>query len=338
MMQDFAINHNGAIHQLSPDQITDPYQRQLLDHPVLHQLIAQGLYPEKRYFWVTDHGDYLHYLDTDPLAKNSNMPTLVCVHGNPSWSFLFRQFLMIPNLPFRVIAMDHVGMGLSSRPKRQVSFEEHEKNVVGLLQKLELDHIFLMVHDWGGPLGFAAALKGKFKVQKIIMLNSAIGVPRAIPYRIRWVSFPWWNKLLNGTFPCFTWGAGWMSTPVKLDPLIKKGFAFPYQKRAGRLGVTGFLSDIPWSRSHYLYSYLEQLRHQVQAHFQATPCLIDWGLQDFCFNSSYYHDAQTLFPHAETYADIHSGHWLFEGPGAAKHIHKIISFLGHDGSIAMPQS
>ncbi|WP_170178522.1 alpha/beta fold hydrolase [Flammeovirga pectinis] len=123
-------------------------------------------YPFKSNYIELPMGN-MHYLDEgegDPI---------VMVHGNPGWSFEFRNIVKQMSKTNRCIVPDHIGFGLSDKPYEWDYLpNEHAQNLDTLLESLDLKNITLVVNDWGGPIGLSYALKHPEKIKKIVIMNS----------------------------------------------------------------------------------------------------------------------------------------------------------------------
>lgn len=111
----------------------------------------------------------MHYLDEAPSdGRAAEKPCIVAVHGNPTWSFYYRSIAEHFSKTHRVLAVDHIGCGLSDKPQRyDYCLEQHTANLVQWFDALELERIVLVVHDWGGAIGLGAALKRIDKIAGI---------------------------------------------------------------------------------------------------------------------------------------------------------------------------
>lgn len=116
------------------------------------QWIDREEYPFKSNFLQLEMGK-MHYID------EGRGPPIVMVHGNPTWSFLYRHLVKGLSKKYRCIAIDHIGFGLSDKPMEWSYLpEEHAKNLNVLIEKLDLKDITLIVQDWGGPIGLSYAI------------------------------------------------------------------------------------------------------------------------------------------------------------------------------------
>ena len=98
-------------------------------------------------------------------------PPVLLVHGTPSWSFEFRGVITRLAPHRRVIAPDHLGFGLSDKPRVGLTVEDHARRLRALVEALDLRGVTLVVHDFGGPIGLPLALDGD-RVARVVVLNS----------------------------------------------------------------------------------------------------------------------------------------------------------------------
>lgn len=113
------------------------------------------------------NGVRMHYVD-----EGQGEPVLM-VHGNPTWSFLYRHLIQQLSPSFRCVAMDHVGFGLSDKPPDwSYKPEDHARNLAALIEVLGLEDITLVVQDWGGPIGISYAIHHPENVRRVVVLNT----------------------------------------------------------------------------------------------------------------------------------------------------------------------
>lgn len=112
-------------------------------------------------------GSLMHFVDT-----GGDKPTILLVHGQPTWSYLWRN--VIPGLEphFRVIAVDLIGFGLSDKPPIDYTLADHAKYFDGFIRKLELNDFYLGIHDWGSFLGFDFAARFPNKIKGIAFMEA----------------------------------------------------------------------------------------------------------------------------------------------------------------------
>lgn len=124
------------------------------------------LYPfESR--WFESSRGCIHYVD------EGNGPPILFFHGNPTWSFLYRNIVIALRDRFRCIAMDYLGFGLSDRPPGfGYKIDQHARVVGELIDHLGLDGYLTMGQDWGGPISMAASVERAYRVRGIVLGNT----------------------------------------------------------------------------------------------------------------------------------------------------------------------
>ncbi len=146
--------------------------------------------------FFSGHGFQQHYVDEGPRDGE----TILCLHGEPTWGYLYRKF--IPRLARhgRVIVPDHMGFGKSETPQdRDYEIREHGENLEKLLLHLDLRDVTLVVQDWGGPIGASFAFKHPDRVRRICCMNTVFG-GRAPPGTPSVVDHPWFKWVQTEAF------------------------------------------------------------------------------------------------------------------------------------------
>ncbi len=132
--------------------------------------------------YVKVKGSKMHYVDTGPVKNGSTIAsTIVMIHGQPTWSYLWRN--IIPHLEdkHRVIALDLIGFGKSDKPDIKYLATDHAEYLEGFIDALKLDDMTLVVHDWGSILGFDYAAKHPDKIKALAFMEAAVYAPPAQP-------------------------------------------------------------------------------------------------------------------------------------------------------------
>ncbi|TXT60333.1 MAG: Haloalkane dehalogenase [Promethearchaeota archaeon] len=146
------------------------------------EIIPNDYYPQEEGFWFQiqkglDKGKCLFYRDSYIISKNTDT-TLLFVHGNPECSYTYRKIIhhITTNATnsCRIVAMDHIGFGLSDPATYEMVCMDHARNLLQLIQHLDLHNITLVIHDWGGPIGVGALLQDPKRVSNLILLNSTV--------------------------------------------------------------------------------------------------------------------------------------------------------------------
>ncbi len=246
-------------------------------------------------------------------------PVILFSHGNPTWSFAWRKLLLDLSRDHRVIAVDHVGMGLSDQPLNyDYRLDRHIRNLNSLVTRLNLQDITLVGHDWGGCIGMGAAGRDPGRFKQFVMMNTAAFRSQRIPLRIAVCRIPLLGALGVRGFNLFSRAALTMAVanPKVMTPTVCRGYLYPHDNWNHRIAVHRFVQDIPLSPTHPSYQTLVGVE-QGLAQFQHHRMLFCWGEQDWCFSTAFLDEWQQRFPTAETLRLPHAGHYLFEDDPAA---------------------
>ena len=283
-------------------------------------------YPFKSHY-LSINGGRLHFID------EGKGPVIVLVHGNPTWSFYFRKLISLLSLNHRVVAIDHMGCGLSDKPQvYPYTLKQHIENLDTLLNSLEVTHFSLIVHDWGGPIGIGCGLKRPQSIKKIVVMNSAAFHSKKIPLRIRVCRMPLLGEILVRLLNGFAWPARFMAVENKLEKTVSDAYIFPYDSWANRVAVYNFVKDIPLRQEHPSYNELGEIEQNLgRLRELKVPFLLLWGGKDFCFNDSFYKEWVRRFPEAEKHYFDDGGHYVLEDKFAE--IGPIVGDFFKDGSV-----
>lgn len=264
------------------------------------------LYPfEHRFLEV--RGGSLHYLDEGPRTKSA----ILAVHGNPTWSFAWRGLVGDFRVAQRVIALDHLGMGLSSRPARPVRLAEHIENVVALVDGLGLEDVTLVCHDWGGAIGFGAALARRRVFSRFLVMNTAAFPSSFMPKRIALCRIPLLGSVAVRGLNGFAWPATRMTTVKPMDARVRAAYLAPYDSWAARRQVHTFVQDIPMRVEHPSWSTLCEIADHLQD-LRGLPMTLVWGERDWCFDPVFRAAWEQRFPAAKVHKLGDAGHYVFE--------------------------
>ncbi len=232
-------------------------------------------YPFKSNFIELDMGK-MHYIDEGKGAS------IIMVHGNPTWSFLYRHIVKELSKKYRCIALDHIGFGLSDKPTEWSYLpEEHAKNLNTLIEKLALKDITLIVHDWGGPIGLSYAVNKPENVKRIILMNTWMWSVKGDPYYEKFSGFMGGavGRFLIKRFNFFVRVVmkQAMGDKSKLPKSVHQHYFRALEKPDDRKGCWTFPKQIIASSSWLdsLWSQREKLKHK--------PTLILWGKKDIAF-------------------------------------------------------
>lgn len=266
--------------------------------------LDRSLYPFAAHYFDSADGR-MHYVD-----EGSGAP-VVFVHGTPTWSFLYRHLIARLAPRHRVIAVDHLGFGLSDKPANgPYEPEDHARRLTALLDSLGISGATFVVHDFGGPIGLRAALAQPDRVERLVLFNTwmwSIADDPAIARGAR-VAGSWAGRLLYRH----------LNVPVKalmpkvvgdrrvLTPEIVRHYAAPLASPDERMGAWGcahaLLHAGPWY--DWLWSQRGRLREK--------PMLLLWGMKDPTFGVRYLERWRSEFPEAEVHTFTASGHFVPE--------------------------
>ncbi|WP_339136943.1 MAG: alpha/beta fold hydrolase [Candidatus Electrothrix sp. GW3-4] len=263
-------------------------------------------YPFTPKTFQTADGHQLSYLD------EGTGPTVVMAHGNPSWSYLYRNLVTALKSDYRCLVPDHLGCGLSDKPQDYpYLLQNHIDNFTALLDNQGIERCVLVVHDWGGAIGMGWAGQYPERVAGLVVLNTAAFHSRHIPLRIAVCRWPLLGALLVRGLNGFALPATFMAVRKRMQPEIKASFLAPYNNWARRVAVHGFVQDIPLQASHPSWNSLSRVEDSL-TQLQDKPMLICWGGKDFCFNDHFYAEWRRRFPHAEAHYFPEAGHYVLE--------------------------
>jgi haloalkane dehalogenase len=261
--------------------------------------------------WLETPAGRLHYVDEGPREAEA---AVVCVHGNPTWSFYYRNVIRELAPKFRVLAIDHLGCGRSDKPQDfSYRLADHVENLSRLLATVTQRTVHFIVHDWGGPIGLGAAERMTERVGKLVILNTA-AFKGPCPRRIRVCRLPLLGPPLVRGLNGFAGPAACMAVTKPLPEAVKRGYLWPYRSWADRVAVLRFVQDIPLEANHPSAGTLREIEAGL-AKLREKPMLLGWGMKDFCFTPAYLAEWRRRFPRAESQAFPNAGHYVLEDAG-----------------------
>ncbi|MEI8347188.1 MAG: alpha/beta fold hydrolase [Pseudomonadota bacterium] len=263
------------------------------------------LYPFKSHYFKLPNDLVMHYLD-----EGQGAPILM-LHGNPTWSFYYRNLVVEFSKCNRVIVPDHIGCGLSDKPQDyDYILSHHIDNLEKLVWELGLKDIVLVVHDWGGAIGFGLLERHPQLVRKIVILNTAAYTSTTIAAQINICRIPFLGEQVIRRLNAFALLATSMAVEKKMTSDVKKGYLYPYDSYKNRIAIARFVADIPMSPKHRSYETLKAIQSSLPKH--QCPILILWGKRDFCFNDYFLNRWINIYPRATVRAFDCAGHYLLE--------------------------
>lgn len=277
---------------------------------------------------LLDDGRTWHLLDNrveDPTL------TLLCVHGNPTWSYLWRDLVASAPGDIRVIAMDHLNMGYSERTGTIRRLAQRIDDLSALTDELGLTGpVVTVAHDWGGPISLGWAERHQDHLAGIVLMNTAVDQPRRsrAPWLIRMVRARGILKTVCETTPTFIRATMALARP-RLGKPIRDAYEAPYRKPHRRSAIATFVEDIPLDEGHPSREALGRVAADLDQ-LGDVPALLLWGPGDPVFSDLYLRDLAERLPKAEIHRFIGSSHLLPEDVDIGSAVYAWIDQLGVD--------
>jgi len=270
------------------------------------------LYPFKDRWW-THRGLRYHYID-----EGKGEPVLM-VHGNPTWSFHFRELVKALMGDHRVVAMDHMGCGLSDRPDDDLydfSLRSRVDDLEAFLDHLGLNRgVTLVAHDWGGVIGSAVAVRHPERFSRFVLMNTAaFRMPegKRLPFSLYFVKYtPVLPTVLIRGFNAFSFIASHIGAQRKLPKDVRRAYTAPYNSWRNRLATLRFVQDIPLVPRDRSYPTLKELDEGLHR-LRGKPMMIIWGEKDFIFDLEIREVWRKRFPEARFESFPDAGHYVME--------------------------
>lgn len=277
--------------------------------------MVNPLYPFTSQF-LSRPGGKLHYLN-----EGAGAP-VVMLHGNPTWSFYYRNLVLALRDQFRCIVPDHIGCGLSDKPPESLydySLKSRIDDLEALLDHLGLrENLTLVLHDWGGMIGMAFAARYPERIARLIAMNTgAFPLPATKSFpRSLWLGrntrLGAWLILNRNAFCRLA--AKWCVTRKPLSREVREMYLQPYDTPEHRIAVLKFVQTIPLKEADPGYNIVRDTAMSLPR-FAAVPTLLLWGMKDFVFDRHFLAQWQRYFPHAQTHTWSDCGHYLLEDAG-----------------------
>jgi len=290
-----------------------------------------NLYPfESR--WLDISGLRMHYLDEGP----RDAPLVLMVHGNPTWSFYYRNLVLALRGRYRCIVPDHIGCGLSDKPgddRYSYTLSRRIADLDTLMTHIgPATPVHMVVHDWGGMIGFGWAVKQPERIGKLIVGNTAafpMPVDKKLPAALWLVRNTKLGALLVQGMNAFSGIAARVAFKRPVSAEIRKAYTGPYDSWDNRIATLRFVQDIPLGPGGRGYDIVQRTGDRLHE-FAGKPCLLAWGAKDFVFDDHFLRQWKSIFPAAEVHEYGDCGHYIFEDGGPAL-VQAVSQFLdGHE--------
>jgi pimeloyl-ACP methyl ester carboxylesterase len=287
---------------------------------------VRALYPFKSNYRRVN-GRWLHYLD-----EGEGEP-IVLLHGNPTWSFLYRNF--IPRLArrHRVVAPDYMGFGLSEKPTDESAYSLHNHTAIitSLLDGLGLRNVTLVMQDWGGPIGLGYGLARLSNVRALVLMNTwaftdASRFHRSV-YPWRLLHAPVVGQLLLKRRNLMVEANLIMGVfhPERISGAVLEAYRFPFPDYDSRTGTLAFPRSIPLRPGDAAYDAIARISRNLGD--LEVPAKIIWGEQDIVFPVEFAYKFQAMLPRAGEPYIIHEARHFLQEDAPEEIADQILGFL-----------
>ena len=271
----------------------------------------------------------MHYIDEGP----RDAPPVLMLHGNPTWSFYYRNLVNALRRQYRCIVPDHLGCGLSDKPgdsQYDYRLKSRIEDIGSLVEHLQLaEPLTLVVHDWGGMIGFAWAVEHAQQVDKLVVLNTAafpLPEDKKMPPALSLVRDTALGAFLVTRFNAFSGIAARIAFKKPVSKEIRQAYTLPYDTPKNRIATLRFVQDIPLNEKDPGFDILINTAERLHL-LQEKPCLMAWGEKDFVFDAPFLNKWLEYFPDAEVHRFPDCGHYVLED-GGPELIATISRFIG----------
>jgi len=282
-------------------------------NPVPAELLARAararhdlgaLYPFEGRFVRGPRG-WLHVVDEGP----KDAPAVLFLHGNPSWSFLWREPIRALAATHRVLALDHAGCGLSGPlPKGPYTLVERIEDAQAVLTELGIQDVALVGHDWGGAIALGLARRDPARVRALSLSNTAGFAGIALPPSIRLCRAPLIGRLLLEPLNAFLGVAVRRCTHQPLSRAVRDGYRWPHREADRRASIRAFVEDIPLHPTHPSWPELAAIEAALPT-LDQRPVMLLWGERDWCFHPGFRRAFEARMPRAQVVTLDNAGHW-----------------------------
>lgn len=296
-----------------------------------------GLLPEWTHVVAIEDQDGseigVHVLDVGP--RDADL-TVVCVHGNPTWSYLWRGIVASAPADVRVLAIDQVGMGYSARSPFTRRLADRIEDLEAIVRGAGVrGRVVFLAHDWGGPITIGLverlSVDEEFDVRGVVLSNTAVHQPvhRGAPALIAAARLPGVLSLITQRTPGFLVATTAISS---MDGSSARALRAPYSSADDRRCIKDFVADIPLTEGHPSRAELDRIAADTHM-LSNIPVLLVWGMRDPVFSVRYLDDLRRRLPHADVHQFHDAGHLVLEDrPDAIADIWQWITSLPSDST------
>ncbi|PFG41215.1 acyl-CoA synthetase (AMP-forming)/AMP-acid ligase II [Georgenia soli] len=271
-------------------------------------------------------GHAWHYLDNTSSLPAGRAPhgTVLCVHGNPTWSYLWRSVLAAgAEAGWRVVAVDQLEMGFSEHTGAHHRLADRVAQLGALTDHLGLSGpgwdglaVVTLGHDWGGVVSMGWAVDHPRELAGLILTNTAVHQPgeKRVPALLRLARHRSVHAGATTVTPAFLDVTLSLASPA-LAPEVREAYRSPYRTADDRRGIGTFVEDIPVDAGHPSHAELARIAGGVAA--LDVPALLMWGPKDPVFYERYLRDLRDRLPHADIHRFEGAGHLVVEDADVA---------------------
>jgi haloalkane dehalogenase len=252
----------------------------------------------------------LHYVDEGP----PDAAPLLFVHGNPTWSFLWRRPIgELSSRGHRCVAFDHMGFGRSDKPPTMsaYSLQRHVDNAIELIDELDLRDVTLVAHDWGGPIGLGAMLERPDRLRAVVLMNTwAWELPSFLPPFLREFRTEGLGEILALGGNLFVESIPGGMSRRDADPVMMDAYRAPFPDYWSRAGTLAFQREIPLTERDRSAPLMASIHERLPS--LDVPVLLVWGMRDPIFQPVFLEQWQELLPRATSVELAEASHFLVE--------------------------
>jgi cis-3-alkyl-4-acyloxetan-2-one decarboxylase len=255
----------------------------------------QGTFPFEARYASVGEGIRLHYVDEGPREAR----TILFVHGNPTWSYLWRRAIGELSSEGRCVALDHMGFGRSDKPPHlsAYSLERHIANTIALIEQLDLRDVTLVAHDWGGPIGLGAMLEQRERLHELVLINTwAWELPSFLPPFLREFRTDGLGEILALGGNLFVESIPGGMARREADESMMDAYRAPFPDYWSRVGVLAFQRDIPLTERDRSAALIGSIHERLET--LDLPVKLVWGMRDRVFQPMFLDQWLELFPDA----------------------------------------
>lgn len=278
----------------------------------------EGTWPfAPKYFY--GNGFQQHYVD----EGSKSAETIICLHGEPTWGYIYRNFIPQLSDKYRIIVPDMMGFGKSETPQnKEYTLKTHVENLGNLIKYLDLKSITFVGQDWGGPITGAYAIRNLDRVKGFILINTLFGYskeerPKILTPWFKWIKNHYEAGTLNGilgelssTFLSVMKIPNFTNNKI-IDDNWLNAYSSQFPDRASCLGAINFPLDALLNR--IVPFIVEGFKEGDFKGLCSKPAILAYGMQDKAIDPDYaIRDFKALFPESKVTKIQNAGHYSQE--------------------------